>query len=44
LTFIIADISSKYKPLFHGWRRAAQYEKRARLEGLFQEKEMPAVV
>ena len=44
LTFIIADISSKYKPLFRGWRRAARHEKRVRLGGLFHEKEMPAVV
>jgi len=29
---------------FRGWGRAARHEKRARLEGLFHEKEMPAVV
>ena len=34
----------KIQTPFRGWRRAAQYEKRPWLVGLFQEKEMPAVV
>ena len=42
--YIDEMLADAYAGINRTFARAAQYEKRARLEGLFQEKEMPAVV